>query len=268
MNTPDVPLRLEIAVDVPGSPEQVWDALATANGSSAWFLPTDVEERAGGAICFHMGPDVSSEGHILEWEPPRRLVYEEPDWAELSGHDSASVTPLVTEYLVEARSGGTCSVRIVSSAFGTGDAWEQEFFDEMEAGWRPFFEHLRLYLTHFAGERVTGMLAATRVEGGDIDAIRAALSHALGAPAIGGTIECRGLRGVAERVGPAHVLLRVVSPIRGYVGFAIERFGEMVALQMAAYFFADDAPAYVDREQPGWQAWLDTLGAPAFAEEH
>ena len=46
MTTPkNVPLRLAFSVEVPGTPEQVWAAIATADGISSWFLPTDVEER-------------------------------------------------------------------------------------------------------------------------------------------------------------------------------------------------------------------------------
>ena len=38
MTTPDVPLRFEFTIEVPGPPEQVWDALATANGISSWMM--------------------------------------------------------------------------------------------------------------------------------------------------------------------------------------------------------------------------------------
>ncbi|MGH8827585.1 MAG: hypothetical protein ACRDVZ_08320 [Jiangellaceae bacterium] len=55
MITPDVPLRMEFSVELPGSPEQVWNAIATADGISSWFLPTDLESRLGGAIVTHMG---------------------------------------------------------------------------------------------------------------------------------------------------------------------------------------------------------------------
>ena len=33
--TPNVPYRLEFSVEVPGTPEQVWQAVATATGMSA-----------------------------------------------------------------------------------------------------------------------------------------------------------------------------------------------------------------------------------------
>ena len=46
--TPDVPLRVEMRFELPGTPEQVWAAIATGNGISSWFVPTEVEERRGG----------------------------------------------------------------------------------------------------------------------------------------------------------------------------------------------------------------------------
>ena len=80
--TPHVPYRLEFSVAVPGTPEPVWQAIATAKGMSAWFAPTELEEREGGSLHFTMGPDMGSDGQVTAWEPPHRLVYEE-DWAAL-----------------------------------------------------------------------------------------------------------------------------------------------------------------------------------------
>ena len=59
-NSPNVPYRLEFSVEVPGTPEQVWHAIATAKGMSAWFLPTDMEEREGGSLHFSMGPEMGA----------------------------------------------------------------------------------------------------------------------------------------------------------------------------------------------------------------
>ena len=79
MTTPDVPLRMELTFEMPGTPEQVWDAIATANGISSWMVPTDMDEREGGALIFHMG-DTDSPGTVTGWEPPRRfcLLYTSP----------------------------------------------------------------------------------------------------------------------------------------------------------------------------------------------
>src|SRR5690606_5945956 len=104
---PDVPHRLELTFELPGTPEQVWQAIATGAGVRSWFLPTDIEERPGGAVITHMG-DTSSPGRITAWEPNRRFAYEEPEWPSLAGQDGATVTPLASEFVIEAQSGGTC----------------------------------------------------------------------------------------------------------------------------------------------------------------
>src|SRR5688572_23525631 len=101
---------VELEFEVPGTPEQVWQAIATGPGISSWFAPTEVEEREGGAVTFHLGPGMDSSGIVTGWEPPRRFAYEERDW-------SANAPPLATELLVETRSGGSCVVRIVHSLF-------------------------------------------------------------------------------------------------------------------------------------------------------
>ncbi|PRC45252.1 ATPase, partial [Mycobacterium sp. ITM-2017-0098] len=66
---------------VPGTPEQVWHAIATGPGMSAWFTPTSVEEHVGGAIEFDFGEGAVSSGVVTEWEPPVRLGYEEHGWS-------------------------------------------------------------------------------------------------------------------------------------------------------------------------------------------
>ena len=36
---------IQVEVEVPGSPEEVWQAIATGPGISSWFVPTEFEER-------------------------------------------------------------------------------------------------------------------------------------------------------------------------------------------------------------------------------
>ena len=64
MTTPDVPHRFEIELTVPGTPDQVWQAISTGEGVSAWMTPSEIDPRAGGSVVFHMGPDDKSEGRI------------------------------------------------------------------------------------------------------------------------------------------------------------------------------------------------------------
>jgi uncharacterized protein YndB with AHSA1/START domain len=256
---PDVPLRLELTFDVPGTPEQVWHAIATSDGISSWFLATEVEEREGGALVTHMGPETSSPGTVTGWDPPRRFAYEEPEWASLVGREGAPVTPLATEFLVEAQSGGTCVVRVVSSAFGTGADWEQEFFAEMEKGWAPWFEVLRLHLSSFAGRRATRLEAAADVPGTEADG-NAAMRRALGVTEAGGAVETERLTARVESVGDMMTVVRLTGSMPGYLAFyAYDKGDGVTVAQVAGYLFSDDAEAFVEREAPAWKAWLEGL---------
>ena len=73
--------RRSIAVEaeVPGTPEQVWKAIATGPGISAWFVPSTVEERAGGLATANFGPGMDATSTITVWDPPRRYVSESKD---------------------------------------------------------------------------------------------------------------------------------------------------------------------------------------------
>lgn len=261
MSTPNVPHRIELTFEMPGRPEQVWEAIATGRGITSWFLPTDVEERVGGAITIHMG-ETSSPGTVTGWEPPRRFAYEEPEWARLAGQEGADVTPLATEFLVEAQSGGTCVVRVVTSAFGTGADWEQEFFDEMARGWRPYFDRLRLYLTHFAGRSATFMAVEAKLAE-RAPTVLQLMRDRLGLGDPGTPVQIREQSGVVERIGDEDVLVRLVEPVPGFLAFVSfdTGTGETHAM-VQGQLFSPDAAAFVEREAPQWQSWLEGLAVP------
>jgi uncharacterized protein YndB with AHSA1/START domain len=262
--TPNVPYRLEFSVEVPGTPEQVWQAIATATGMSAWFLPTEMEERAGGALHFSMGPEMGSDGHVTEWDPPRRIEYEE-DWAALMGKEPDALSPLTSEFLIEAQSGGTCIVRVTSSGFGTGAEWESEFWDEMGANWLPFFDNLRLYLSHFPGQEATPF-EVSALHPVDARVLWSTLHDALGLRAEGETVEVRGATGTVERLGERQGLIRLTAPVPGMLSVFAFGVGEGQAIAgVRAYLFSAVAPEYAQRVQPAWQAFLDGLSLPGGA---
>lgn len=260
--TPNVPYRLEFSIEVPGTPEQVWHAIATAKGMSAWFLPTEIEEREGGSLHFTMGPQMGSDGHVTDWEPPHRLVYEE-DWAALMGKDPDALSPLTSEFLVEAQSGGTCIVRVTSSGFGTGAEWESEFWNDLGPNWMPFFDNLRLYLSRFPGQEAT-QLEATATHPGDAQALWATLHDALGLGEESAAVQLRGATGTVERVGERQALLLLTAPVPGMLNvFAYGDGNGTATAGVRAYLFSADAADYVRREEPAWQAWLQELSVPA-----
>ena len=59
MTNPDQPdrveHRMERTYEVAATPEQVWDAIATADGISAWMVPTRLDPQIGGEVSFDVG---------------------------------------------------------------------------------------------------------------------------------------------------------------------------------------------------------------------
>ncbi|MET0579361.1 MAG: SRPBCC domain-containing protein [Ilumatobacteraceae bacterium] len=257
MTTPDTAHRFEVEFTVAATPEQVWEAIATADGLSAWMLPTDLDPREGGAVTFHMGPDGASEGTITAYEPTRRIAYDE-DWATLVGHPGADVTPLATDFLVEARSGGTCVVRVVSSAYGTGADWEHEFWGEMETGWAPMLDNLRIYLTHFAGQRATGTTSTAPFTVTPVEAIER-VRAALGVGTVGDHIDAAGVDGVVERTIAQHFLVRIERPVPGLVSCFAHDAADGAVVSLSAFLYGPAGPAAAERLRPQWQSLLVEL---------
>ena len=224
------------------------------------MMPCELDARVGGAFVFHMGPDDKSEGRITAFDAPHRIAYEE-DWATLVGQTGADVTPLVTEFLVEAQSGGTCVVRVVTSAFGTGADWENEFWGEMLVGWGPMLDNLRLYLTHFPGQRAMPMWAAATFAATTPDAAIGALRDALGVHDVGSRLDARGVAGLVERVIPRHFLLRLEHPVPGFLSFSSFETEDASVVHLYGYLFSPEASAYIDREHAAWQEWMDAVAA-------
>src|SRR3954453_23493910 len=112
MSAHDESPTLELEIEGPSTPEQVWEAIATGPGISSWIHPTTVEEREGGTFTFDMG-DGARSGTVTAGEPPHRFG-QETDWR---AGDGSPATTLATEWIVEARSGGACVVRMVTSGF-------------------------------------------------------------------------------------------------------------------------------------------------------
>jgi hypothetical protein len=71
-------------------------------------------------------------------------------------HDLSSVTPIATEFLIESGSGGSCVIRVVTSAYGSGADWENEFFAEMVAGWGEILDNLAKHVNEAMERDVQG----------------------------------------------------------------------------------------------------------------
>lgn len=265
---------VQVEAEIPGTPEDVWQAIATGPGISSWFVPTEFEAGPDGTpskVISHFGPtpDMDNTAAITAWEPPHRFAAEGP-----MGIPDAPA--FATEWVVEARSGGICVVRVVHSFFADSDEWDEQLTGT-ESGWPGFFRILRLYVTHFRGQRckilqVMGMSAAPEDEvwnaltgalglaGANVGERR---STSAGSPPLAGIVEWTG-EGTDHHV----ILIRTDEPGPGTASLGAFFMGGQVCVVMNFYLYGDGAAAIMERDQPLWQTWLnERLPAPAGAEE-
>jgi uncharacterized protein YndB with AHSA1/START domain len=247
---------VQVEVEVPGTPEEVWQAIATGPGISSWFVPTEFEERDGKpvAVTLNFGPGMESRSVVTAWDPPRMFAAQGEGWG--------GSPPIADEWTVEARGGGVCVVRVVHSLFASTDDWDNQL-EGTESGWPGFFRILRIYLTHFRGQRSAMMqwiAPAAGTEAEAWDTLTAALglkgvgagqrwTAPAGVPALGGVVEH-----VSQR--PRNALLRLDKPGPGTVAVGAVTFGGATMVTLSFYFYGDQADATVARETSLWQAWI------------
>ena len=243
--------RAVTELEVPGTPEQIWELIATGPGIEAWFVPAEVEPGVGGRYVTRHGDFGDSEGFITAWEPPHRLAYEEPDWQG----PGIEVPVWSTEILVEAVSGSTCVVRLSSGFLAGGDAWHDDI-DGTFAGWSGALRNLRLYLTHFAGLPVTTLWIRHELPPGAVDVITAAglREGRVGAPAATAA-PAPTLSGTLEQRTDDSVVVRTAEPCPGIAEITTLRHeGTWVVFGWTLY--GEDGPEVLDRERAAWASWL------------
>ena len=250
---------VEIDVEVPGTPEEVWNAIATGPGISSWFVPAQVEEQDGKpvAMTLSFGPGMNSRSVVTAWDPPRMFAKEMSGW--IPGSPS-----MANEWHIEARSGGVCIVRIVHSLFASTDEWDNQL-ESTKYGWPAFLRTLQLYLTHFRGMRSTLMQVSSTVTSTDTEAWDTLISALglrgasvgqrwkapAGVPAVSGVVEY-----VNEN--PFDLLVRIDAPCPGIAAIGAASFpGGPTMIAMNFYLYGDQATSVVAREESKWQAWFE-----------
>ena len=177
---------------------------------------------------------------------------------------------MASEWSVEARGGGICIVRIVHSLFASTDEWDNQL-EATASAWPAFLRNLRLYLTHFRGQRSAIMQVMTPVSA-EAEAWETLIS-ALGVKDVRvgqhwtTPAGVRPLGGVLEYVteNPYDALLRLDTPQAGIAALGAMTYpGGPSMVAMNFYLYGANAAETVARETPVWQAWLqDRFPMPA-----
>ncbi len=252
---------IQVEVEVPGTPEQVWQAIATGEGISAWFVPTEI--RDDGAMVMDFGPGMQSVARRTSHDPPHRFTGE----SEAFGPGSPK---MATEWSVEAKDGGKCIVRVVHSLFAETDDWDDQL-DGIESGWPAFFAVLRLYLEHFPGQPCT-QLRVTGGSPGSLADVWKKLSQSLGLASAKADDEVTltapsGVKAtgqVARRADNEHPGFVVVlkDPGPGILWVGAFQMGPAIYLSLTFYLYGDEAKTIVVTDEPKWQSWLNEVFPP------
>ena len=250
-----------VEVEVPGALEEVWQAIATGPGVSSWFVHTEVRED--GSIVSHFGPGMDAVATRTAWDPPHRFAGE--------GEMGPGAPKMATEWIVEARAGGKCLVRVIHSLFASTDDWDSQL-EGLESGWPDYFRILRLYLTHFRGqpcapfqmiamtpepvtsawEKLTAPLGLAGAAEGD------RLSAEPITPPFAGVVEHGA--GVGH---PHHFLVRLDQPAPGIAHLFAMPMGALAVLAFRVYLYGPHAAAIAARDEPRWQEWMNTRFVPS-----
>jgi uncharacterized protein YndB with AHSA1/START domain len=248
---------VQVEVEVPGTPEEVWQAIATGPGISSWFVPAEFEMRDGKPVAakLNFGPGMESRSAVTAWEPPRKWASQSDGWVPGS-------PPIANEWSVEARGGGICVVRIVHSLFASTDDWDNQL-EGTEQGWPGFLRTLRLYLTHFRGLRSVVMQLVAPAAGTEAE-VWETLTAALGVKGLSVGQRWTAPAGVPAASGvvehftnsPYDALLRLDKPGPGVAALGAFAMGGQSMVALNCYHYGDQAARTAARETPLWQAWI------------
>lgn len=250
---------VELQIEVPGTPEQVWNAIATGPGVSSWFAPTQIEEREGGSLHFDLAPGIESNATVTCWQPCQKFAYVEREW-------NGDAPPLATEYTVNSLAGGRCVVRLVQSLFTDSSEWDDQL-DGFESGWSTFLPILRALLTYYRREKqaVPMRLVGTSTisESDTWKAIQAELgienlevgkSVKLASP--DGRHVLGEVLGVGTPKSRRQVLIRMEQPTSGLFYLGAHDVGPCVFVLVCSLTCGDDATDRAAQLRKCWENWL------------
>lgn len=259
---------VEMELITPGTPDEVWQAMATGPGNSAWFTSTTVDEHTGGTITFDFGAHGSQSGEVTRWDPPHHFGYVEREWSE-------GAPPVATEITITARSGNECVVRMVHSLFASTDDWDDQV-EGFEKGWPVFFGILRLYLAHFAGRPAASFMVMNKIQGSDLAVWRRlterlGLDHANAGEERATPAQPEMLFGVVESVRQdrqqRYVTMRLTAPAPGIALIGTYVAGTEVNASITLFLYGADAQERAAASEPKWREWIGEFWSRADRQE-
>jgi uncharacterized protein YndB with AHSA1/START domain len=213
--------KLELEVDVDAPLEAAWKALTEGPGIASWFAPISEVSGPGPGATIRNGwsAEMMMTGTVGAWEPMKHV-----SWLDESGWTGPGTSMAVDYHLCTEK--GKTRVRLVQSAFGESDAWD-DLFEGTKVGWTYFLYNLRMYLEKHQGR--TRRMISTRLP---VDMPRASFWKHLLSDAAGFVAGGTGAVGLGKRIetrlsdkGTTPALAEVVIEGRG-LGLRFPELGE------------------------------------------
>lgn len=243
---------VELAVVVPASVEQAWDAVEGLPDVRAWLEPAGVASRADGTIAVGTG----ATSAVVDREPPHRLVT-----TALVPVDGAG-PEVTTTWRIEPHEPGTTAVRVTTTGLRAGAA-----ADTVRERATTALTTLAAHLEHFGGHGTgVGLHAWGPTRGRTADsgheraharflsqvgvlAPRQPLTIFRGVPQLSGTC-------LERRAGHHHsaALLRLDGPAPGVATLATT--GTDPVHEVRAVLYGESAEEVAERLAAQWSAWL------------
>jgi len=234
-----MPREFELSREVvlPATPEQVWEAVATAAGNAAWLFPNEV------------GPDRPA---TTAWDPPRHFAVREErgDWFN------------ALEFVIEGREGGTTLLRYAHSGIFIDD-WDSQY-DAVQAHTDFYLHTLSEYLQHFKGRAPTYIGEVPGgIQGPPTSATPGGFRRLEQALGLGGQMVegdpvrltpegLEPIEGVIDYLRPNFIGVRTADAL--YRFFGRNAFGAPVGMSIHSFAVGTEP----EKTKQAWQHWLDT----------
>ncbi len=149
-----------LTIDLDASPEEVFRAVTDGTEIAKWLAPeAKVTPPAGnqkGNIWISWGEGMAAGAEIEVWDPPRKMTHQ-------FGAHPETKAPLYAEWSIEAKEGGTSTLRLVHSGFSASADWDGEF-ESHARGWTLMIANLRHYLGRHKNEPAVHLIFSANLK--------------------------------------------------------------------------------------------------------
>lgn len=152
--------EIQLSVELDATPDDVFRAVTEGTEVAKWLAPEARSTPPTGGnkarLWISWGGGMEAEKEIEIYDHPTHIRHE-------SGKNAETKAPLYADWLIEARDGGTTTLRLVHSGFSVGADWDDDF-DSHARGWKLMLQNLRHYFARHKHAPASHLAFMTKVE--------------------------------------------------------------------------------------------------------